>query len=307
MKTAYVFVLIAVTGCAADPMPIDPTDDDPSEFVATPNGFYHRDCVIDVGDNASIDNDSVTLADGSRMAIPTCQHAHYATRAQIGQVQPQFECGNSGEPVCGWKAWVQKNAQVWWKEVSASWSVPPEPTHFEAGDDTVYLFPDLQNSFTIVQPVLQYGPSPAGGSAFWSIGAWDCENAPGTCMHSTLSIVYVGHKLSGYANGTSCTSAGVCTWSIRIQDNSAPGVVQTFTHHEAAKMTRADVALETYDIGQCADLPASGAEAFSVTLIGSSGKTSTAGWVAHKGPYATGCNEHASSVGNSHAYLYWND
>jgi hypothetical protein len=50
---------------------------------------------------------------------------------------------------------------------TTTWTVPAAPsTH---SDQTVFLFNGIQNSTMIYQPVLQWGPSGAGGGNFWAV------------------------------------------------------------------------------------------------------------------------------------------
>lgn len=75
------------------------------------------------------------------------------------------------------KGWVE--FAHWWSSkaitsLSGSWIVPPPP---EARDgQTLFLFLGLQDDSTqvteLLQPVLQWGMSPAGGGRYWSLSCW---------------------------------------------------------------------------------------------------------------------------------------
>ena len=55
---------------------------------------------------------------------------------------------------------------------STEWVVPPLPQRY-SGQLLYYFIGLLPPSFdAIIQPVLQYGVSAAGGGAFWSVGSW---------------------------------------------------------------------------------------------------------------------------------------
>ena len=45
---------------------------------------------------------------------------------------------------------------------------------------TIFLFNGIQNSTSIYQPVLQWGPSAAGGGNFWTVASWYVDGAGGT-------------------------------------------------------------------------------------------------------------------------------
>jgi hypothetical protein len=56
----------------------------------------------------------------------------------------------------------------------ASVTVPPPP--YQQAPEIIYIYAGLQSSTNpscgIVQPVLQWGPTPAGGGYYWSIASW---------------------------------------------------------------------------------------------------------------------------------------
>ena len=62
---------------------------------------------------------------------------------------------------------------------STKWVVPPAPSASDG--QTVFLFNGLQpdNGAHILQPVLQWGPSAAGGGNYWSITNWYVDGQGG--------------------------------------------------------------------------------------------------------------------------------
>jgi len=75
------------------------------------------------------------------------------------------------------KGWVE--FAHWWSpeaitSLSGTWIVPPPPVATDS--QTLFLFLGLQDDSTYVtellQPVLQWGRSPAGGGAYWSLSCW---------------------------------------------------------------------------------------------------------------------------------------
>lgn len=78
------------------------------------------------------------------------------------------------------------------------WEVPPAP----ATDDgqLVYLFNGMQQAASgpfILQPVLQWGSSPAGGGRFWSITSWYVNGEGGVALHGSLKRVNPGDVIEG--------------------------------------------------------------------------------------------------------------
>jgi hypothetical protein len=53
---------------------------------------------------------------------------------------------------------------------TAKIKVPPPPA--VVGIQTIFIFIGIQNSARILQPVLQWGRSRAGGGRYWSVGSW---------------------------------------------------------------------------------------------------------------------------------------
>jgi hypothetical protein len=83
-----------------------------------------------------------------------------------------------------------------------TWDVPADPTNYDS--QTLFIFNSLEPATTgILQPVLQYGPSAAGGGQYWSIASWylytdtsDVDHA----YYTTLIEVSSGDPLTGIMN-----------------------------------------------------------------------------------------------------------
>lgn len=78
---------------------------------------------------------------------------------------------------------------------ATTWTVPPAPR--TDNGQTVFLFNGIQNSTMIYQPVLQWGPSAAGGGSRWSVASWYADGQTGQSFHSSLVDVNVGDVLTG--------------------------------------------------------------------------------------------------------------
>lgn len=78
------------------------------------------------------------------------------------------------------------------------WVVPPPPA--TKNGQLIYLFNGIEDAAynVILQPVLQWGASPAGGGEYWAIANW-YVGAPGTglALHSSLIPVQPGMRLKG--------------------------------------------------------------------------------------------------------------
>ena len=77
--------------------------------------------------------------------------------------------------------------------IEASWTVPHAPKTYHG--QTIFLFVSLgpASSSDIIAPVLQYGPSAAGGGPYWATAAWYTTGT--TVYHTLLQTVSVGQTL----------------------------------------------------------------------------------------------------------------
>jgi hypothetical protein len=101
----------------------------------------------------------------------------------------------------GWIEWVSCTTSVFVHYFYAEWVVPPPPG---SSGSTIYIFNGIMNGpFSglvsgayIIQPVLQWGPSPAGGGDYWALAVW---YVLGDCYwrYSSLIQVSPGDKIAG--------------------------------------------------------------------------------------------------------------
>ncbi|KAF8893675.1 hypothetical protein CPB84DRAFT_1848581 [Gymnopilus junonius] len=144
-----------------------------------------------------------------------------------------------------------------------NWHVPPIPSTWNG--QLLYWFnglvPDDFNG--ILQPVLQYGVSPAGGGQFYSIASWWLID--NNVYHTGITPVSPGTFLQGQMTltGTS-TSGGVTTYSYSCTFVGYPGT--TISASSTRVLNRAYEALEIYTTQVKSDLP-SGNTVFSTINI----------------------------------------
>ncbi|KAF7311708.1 hypothetical protein MIND_00180700 [Mycena indigotica] len=107
----------------------------------------------------------------------------------------------------GWityASWFNQNASPI-KNYTASWTVPPVPKT-EHGQ-TVFLFTAIEPGAGgwILQPVLQYGPSSAGGGPYWSVSSWYLAGK--SVFHTAPVRVSAGKSLTGAMTLTGVSGA----------------------------------------------------------------------------------------------------
>ncbi len=141
-------------------------------YQVTPFGFVHASCVTEVSDDDMLDQGVVQHADGSQDALAPCQFPIAAPKTKP-TVNGWVEAAN----------WTAANTPT---SMSASWKVPANPS--TGGGQVIFFFPSYENApgTRIVQPVLQYGASAAGGGAYWAIASWYVTSDTGQVRSSKL-------------------------------------------------------------------------------------------------------------------------
>ncbi|KAJ6540583.1 hypothetical protein B0H19DRAFT_1239781 [Mycena capillaripes] len=150
---------------------------------------------------------------------------------------------------------------------TATWEVPPLPETDHG--QTIFLFNAVQNfSNTILQPVLQYGPSVAGGGSFWAVASFFLDGV--NTFHTPLVRTSPGATLNGALTLTSFSSSE-SIFDYTSQFTNIPGT--TLNMSVPALLNVAAATLEAYNITALSDYPA-GATVFSgINVEFASGET----------------------------------
>jgi hypothetical protein len=184
----------------------------PAEYVQTPSGWAHPSCIHEVPSGAVVDDQRGDVSlDGKVIAhYDPCPYAPVFDAAITdGPTGARGDVQGPGN-YSGWVEYTQQNAPSGdtWSWVEDTMWVPPAPAQTSG---TLYYFPGLQPSISnpaggcgILQPVMQWGGSPAGGGSYWSIGAWWWSvNGSNNGYHSGLSTVSTNDQVSGQMTETS--------------------------------------------------------------------------------------------------------
>lgn len=131
---------------------------------------------------------------------------------------------------------------------STSWVVPPPPS--TDNGQLIYIFNGIEDaSFnTILQPVLQWGVSPAGGGSFWAIANWFVIGKK--ACHGELVRVNSGDHLQGIMAMTG-QNAGL--FNYRSAFHGHPNADLEIDN--VAELIWAVETLECYDLKQFSDYP----------------------------------------------------
>lgn len=301
--------------------PLDTTD-----VVLTPGGLRPRSLV-----HVLQPGEHVSLKDGHVRIIET---ATGNVVKDLGEVAAEGEeeaepSGGADESEPGLQdiGWIE-NAQ--WRNggtdpiisFTTTWIVPPTPSSSDS--QTVYLFNGMQpdNAAHILQPVLQWGPSYAGGGNYWSIANWYADGQGGAATVKTPVQVSPGTVLQGVMTCTSQSSSG---YNYTCQFIGYPSVDITVT--DAPELTWAYETLECYGpytgtnsqgvpqfspLAQCSDYPATTLTAMYDIEIktgtpGSSGTDAAISW--QRVTNFTDCGQSCEIVSNDSpggaVYLYY--
>ncbi|HLW75398.1 MAG TPA: hypothetical protein VKS01_00410, partial [Bryobacteraceae bacterium] len=196
---------------------------------------------------------------------------------------------------------------------STSWVVPPVPSSSDS--QTVFLFNGMQpdSAAHILQPVLQWGGSGAGGGNYWSITNWYADGQGGAAVTHPPIQVNPGDVLQGVMT---CTGQSASGFNYQSSFIGFPSLDVAVTDVE--ELTWAYETLECYGsdsstpLTQCSDYPDTPLTAMYGIQIktgtpGSSGTDASISWAAESN--FTDCGQSCQIVSNSSpggaVYLYY--
>lgn len=181
--------------------------------LSTPGGFRDRSFVHRVAKGHSI------VRRGGRSYLMNRETAQLVQKP--AQAAPQAAApANPADQSGGWAAWTSWTNPTG-NAISSfrtTWTVPPPPA--SQSGQLIYLFNGLQDpaGAEILQPVLQWGESGAGGGNSWFVASWHVDSKghafctpaipvePGTQVTGVISLI------ATFADGThnySCAFDGI--------------------------------------------------------------------------------------------------
>lgn len=234
----------------------------PTGTVLTPGGYVPAANVHAVPEGGQVRhvNDEIHLIDKDGNVLQVVKNAN-------PQPLSRTPTTSATEPVAsGWVAyagWVRPSSPI--NSFTASWIVPPTPSQYSG--QTVYLFNSLEpaNGLTILQPVLQYGPSEAGGGEFWTVASWYVTSD--SAFFTPLVAVSVGQQLTGIVQLTG-ESGG--SWSYSTQFTNVPGS-GPLALVDSDELAWATLTLEIYNVESSNFLPPGTTEFFDIDITTTDG------------------------------------
>jgi hypothetical protein len=172
------------------------------------------------------------------------------------------------------------------------WRVPPPPA--TNSGQTIFLFNGIDPanpSMAILQPVLQWGPSHAGGGAFWSVASWYVLGN-GQAFFTTPVPVNPGDVLVGVMTLTG-QSSGLFSYQSEFQ--GIPGT--QLPVQNVAELVWCNETLEAYNINACSDYPNTDLTAMYSIQLQTGETTPNVNWAPQDN--VTDCGQHAVVTINS--------
>jgi hypothetical protein len=265
------------------------------DLVLTPGGFRPRSFVnviepghgltrLETGEFAKLE-----LATGkvTQLAKPSVGQAQFTAHGPHGAPKGPSTPG-PGAIANGWQVYA------WWDSANKSltsfsteWIVPPAPS--TSSGQTIFLFNGIQNTgtnFGILQPVLQWGGSAAGGGAYWSVASWYVTSG-GQAFHTNLVSVNPGTKLLGIMTQTGASGANYS------YSSTFHGIANTtLPVNNIALLHWANETLECYSLTKCSDFPAATDTAMGEIAIQIGSAHPALKWAPVNA--TTGCGQHAT-------------
>jgi len=175
------------------------------------------------------------------------------------------------------------------KSFTTTWTVPPAPTSYNA--QTLFQFNSIEpNSYNaILQPVLQYGTSAAGGGQFWAVASWYVVG--NQAYYSSLVKVAIGQSLTGVIKFVGKTNK---KFNYTCQFTGISGT--NFSMNQIAQLTWCTETLEVYGVSACSEFPNTAYSQMSGINVRTKAGTPSVNWGISN--VATSCGVQTTVVTN---------
>jgi len=277
------------------------------DFVKTPFGVRHKDCVRDVPNHALIEENElgevwVTDESGVKSKLENLGLCSSRSSSVVHRSVRQFPADYDG-----WLAYTTAYNQAGFDTFLGYFTVPNKP---KSDPQVLYLFTGLQNvdwipkvdpepkTFDIIQPVLQY-PSEEGIG--WSVRSW-YVTLTNDVLVSPEALCDVGDNIFG-----NMTQTAPDTWFIGSTTNDGQGKTVSLTVNRPVLKTQpwAYVTLECYGCSDCDYEPTNNSN-FTQMYLSLEGNQITPSWTASTSPNPK-CHEAAHIVDPTNVFITFSD
>jgi len=238
------------------------------QTVLTPHGERPIANVHEVpqGGKVQLVNDEIHLLDATGNVLHVAQNDHAPIKASASSTAPKTY-------QTGWIAyadWTNEGSSPI-ESFNTTWTVPAVPS--SNSDQTVFLFNSIEpaSGDAILQPVLQYGPSAAGGGSYWAVASWYLVGSQ--TYYSNPVKTSAGAKLKGVITLTSVSGSkyDYVTSFSNVADT-------TLTASGSAELVWATETLEAYAIESLKDYPSGSTVFEDINLSLKSGASPSITW-----------------------------
>ncbi|KAJ6465425.1 hypothetical protein C8R45DRAFT_1023135 [Mycena sanguinolenta] len=233
--------------------------------VLTPKGFRSASNAVEVpagGKIVHVNETNLHVLDSEGAVV------HVASKTSAAVVPEET----------GWVAYASfLNTGAAIGSFKATWSVPPVPANFDG--QTLFLFNSIEPATfdAIMQPVLQYGGSAAGGGEYWAVANWYLYGD--NTFFTTPVQVNPGQQLVGEV-GLVGTSGNTYNYNSAFTNLDVPSL----TVDGGEELQWATITLETYSTTSSRDYP-TGSTVFSgINLELSNGQFPSINWAVQSDP-----------------------
>jgi len=256
-------------------------------YKIAPGGYkIHPDCLhaIDAEYYEIIEDKSsiltVLLNNGTKLKYPPCPHKILKHGA-------------------AWKAWTEYQDASLITNLVSKWKVPVDPQ--VNSNQILYYWDGVEptDNQAVLQPVLQWGETPAGGGQYWAMASWFVSATHGA-FFSNLILVDNDNTIIGtltiLKNGTWVVTGEVVETKKRTQFGYKPYSTDYSYVYEV---------LEAYYVDTECDLyPITGSLEFYEIRVEAGGKSVTPIWKPRT--QTANCGEKFSVESPDHVTLHWN-
>ena len=309
-RAGYSIAALAIAFClsaAAQAQRVAVSLKDHPGWVQIPGALIRPDCVHEIPNGADVEENGDITLEGSIVAhYDACPEEPISTRPRHGVVPQYTDEPGTGN---GWIEAVQEDVSLSSGDnidkIVGTWTVPSDPS---TNGGIIFIFNGLEPTTenVIIQPVLQYGSSAAGGGNYWAIASWLVNST--NAYFSPLETVNVGDTIQGNTYIKS-TSGGKLNWEIKATDTTSGAYSNLGAYSSGYTWNWAfSGVLEAYNISSCKNLPASHSDEFKGNTVDHgypSFNKVTAGWYGATYSYGGPACGFAPSVSASYNKLVW--
>jgi len=248
-----------------------------NNLVLTPGGYRHPSLVHRVEPNHA-----VHVSEGKTRL------KNLVTQALIDIPIHRIEPGDVPGFGSGWIAdayWLNDTGSVG-TSFETTWRVPPAPA--TDNGQAIFLFNGIDPTDptqAILQPVLQWGPSHAGGGSFWSVASWYVLGNGQAFFTSPVSV-NEGDTLVGVMT---LTAQGGGLFSYQSEFRGIAGT--QLPVQNVQELTWCNETLEAYHITACSDYPATDLTPMQSINLQTGNVTPAVHWTPQD--RVTDCGQHA--------------